>query len=72
MAEAVDYKVIIKVYLKSYFKATYELDLKKKLGYNLTFGLYSQITLRSNVLDHHFYLPEVDMQVQNGHGASAG
>ena len=30
---------------------------------------YSQITLRSNVLHHHFYLPEVDMQVQNGHGA---
>ena len=29
---------------------------------------YSQITFRSNVLHHHFYLPEVDIQVQNGQG----
>ena len=28
--------------------------------------LLRQITLRSNILYHHFYLPEVDIQVQNG------
>ena len=30
--------------------------------------LLSQITFRSNVLYRHFYLPEVDIQVQNGQG----
>ena len=32
----------------------------------------AKLLLGSNVLHHHFYLPEVDIQVQNGHGASAG
>ena len=26
-----------------------------------------QFVLRTNVLRHHFYLPEVNIQVQNGH-----
>ena len=30
----------------------------------------AKITLRSNVLRYHFCLPEVDIQVQNGHGTS--
>ena len=29
---------------------------------------YYQITFRNNVLHHHFYVPEVDIQVQNGQG----
>ena len=29
---------------------------------------YSQIILRSNVLHHHFYLPDIDIKVQNGQG----
>ena len=29
---------------------------------------YIQIILRINVFHHHFYLPEVHIQVQNGHG----
>ena len=36
--------------------------------FNIIEYTYSQITLRSNVLHHHFYLPEVDVQVQNGQG----
>ena len=34
------------------------------------FYIESEYTIRSNVLHHHFSLPEVDIQVQNGHGAS--
>ena len=36
-------------------------------NFNVGF-LPSQITYRSNILHHHFYLPEVDIQVQNGQG----
>ena len=31
----------------------------------MTSFLNRQITLKSDVLHHHFYLPEVDIQVQN-------
>ena len=41
--------------------------LKKKVLLKTKRGKYSQIILRSNVLHHHLYLPEVDIPVQNDH-----